>query len=89
MNHIKNTIESYGSNNLFLNLIKTTTGKICKTDYKGKHKFFKKKSKSYLHTAKYFPNHINREENKSISTEAKYLFYEEIPKFKKIQKQTS
>ena len=33
VNYIKYIIESCGLKNLFLNLIKSTTGEICKTDY--------------------------------------------------------
>ena len=71
--YIKNIIESYSLNNLLLNLIKPTSGEIYKTDYMSKHTFFQKRATN-IYMQQCFHSYINREENKNIFTEVKYLY---------------
>ena len=69
-NYIQKTIESYGLNHLFLNVIKTTTAEIRKTDCKSKHIFFQKRATD-IYIQEYFNSYINRKDNKNIFTEVK------------------
>ena len=58
--------------NLFLNLTKSNSWKICKTDYKSKHKFLQKRARS-IYIQRYFHSCINRKESENLFAAVKHL----------------